>query len=273
MTHKVLIANAQQIAEAFVTARRDGSALPLYPGDRPATLDEAYAIQDRAIALDGREIAGWKVGRINPPFDLQLVADRLAGPIFADHVARNHGRPEGGAPVMRVFPEGFVAVEAEFLIHLAPGWHRATPRDNCEVVALIDDVRLGIEIASSPYARINADGPCVTVSDFGNNCGMVIGAPLPGWPHRDFAEIAVTTLIDGVAVGEATTATMLDGPLGAVRFLLGNLAARGYDTGEGLWISTGAITGVHQARPGSRVEARFADAGSVFCTLAPRAGT
>lgn len=83
-------------------------------------------------------------------------------------------------------------------------------------------------MASSPYPRINADGPLVTVSDFGNNHGVVIGPVLSGWREIDLCGIVVRTEIDGEIVGEATAATMLDGPYGAVRFLLGNLPAAGF---------------------------------------------
>jgi 2-keto-4-pentenoate hydratase len=74
--------------------------------------------------------------------------------------------------------------------------------------------------------------------------------------------------IDGVLAGEATSATMLDGPLGAVRFLLGNLATRGIDASAGLWVSTGAVTGVHPVAPGQAVRASFAGHGEVICTIA-----
>jgi len=69
----------QAIALAFVTARREGRGLPDYPGTVPVTLDQAYAIQDRAIALATDTIVGWKVGRINPPLDAKLGSNRLAG--------------------------------------------------------------------------------------------------------------------------------------------------------------------------------------------------
>ena len=39
------------IAEQFVRARLDATALPDFPGSIPATLNTAYAYQDRAIAL------------------------------------------------------------------------------------------------------------------------------------------------------------------------------------------------------------------------------
>lgn len=236
--------------------------LESYPGDRPASLSAAYAIQDAALSLDGRPVAGWKVGRINSPQDAALGANRLAGPIFAEvitHVAA------GEVPAIPVFAPGFAAAEAEMLLHVAAGWDGVVPADDAGTRAIVDDVRLGIEIASSPYPGINADGPCVTISDFGNNMASVIGAPIAGWRDIDLCAIRVRTLIDGVAAGEATAATMLDGPYGAVRFLLANLSARGIDASKGLWVSTGAITGVHEIGAGQHVTAEFVGHGTVEC--------
>jgi len=252
--------NDTAIASAFVAARRAGAALVDYPGTPPTSLAEAYRIQDRAIALDGRTIAGWKVGRINAPLDSALGANRLAGPIFADAVFAEDAN-------VSVFAQGFVAGEAELLLHVAPGFSGPIPADDAQTKAILDDIRLGIEVASSPYPGINEDGPCVTASDFGNNAGLVLGAQLAGWQDIDLCAIPVTTEIDGAIAGQATAATMLDGPYGAVRFLLANLAERGIDTSGGLWVSTGAITGVHEARVGQKVVARFGDYGELACIL------
>lgn len=258
------IDTADAIAAAFVAARRAARALPAYPGERPADLATAYRIQDRAIALDGRAVVGWKVGRINPPDDARLGTNRLAGPIFAGTAV---DAASGGLPVMPVFGAGFAAGEAELLLHVGAGHHHVQPQDNEATKALIDEVRLGIEVASSPYPGINADGPLVTASDFGNNAGLVLGAPLPGWRETDLCAIPVRTEIDGALIGAATAATMLDGPYGAVRFLLANLDARGIDYSAGIWISTGAITGVHPVRPGQLIKATFGTFGSVECRL------
>lgn len=255
---------AQSVATAFVTARRAARALADYPGAPPQDLAAAYSIQDAAIRLDGRAVAGWKVGRIWPPLDGQLGANRLSGPVFADEVVST---VNGGVPAMPVFEGGFAAGEAELLLHVAAGWNGTVPDDDAGTRAIIDEVRLGIEIASSPYARINADGPLVTVSDFGNNHGVVMGPTLDNWRELDLCEIVVRTEVDGETVGEATAATMLDGPYGAVRFLLGNLSARGFDLSQGLWVSTGAITGVHPVRPGQTVTASFGDHGALSCTI------
>lgn len=263
-------ASAQAIAEAFVAARRAAHVLESYPGDQPSDLAQAYTIQDLAIAIDGRDVSGWKVGRINAPDDARLGANRLAGPIFADTVVCV---TSGTIPDMPVFAGGFAAAEAEMLLHVAQGWTGPVPQTNDEVPALLDEVRLGIEIASSPYPRINADGPVITTSDFGNNAGLVIGPPLEGWRDTDLCAIPVRTIIDGTVIGEATAATMLDGPLGAVRFLLGNLLDRGIDASAGFWVSTGAITGVHVVEPGQSVTAAFSGCGEVHCRIVAATGS
>ena len=256
------------IAAAFVVARREARALADYPGPKPATMAEAYAIQNRALALDGRRVAGWKVGRIGPPADAQFGANRLTGPVFADSLCYAEA---GTSTAMPVYVGGFAAVEGEFLLHVAPGYQGPLPQDDAATLALLDEVRIGIEIASSPYAGINEDGPPVTVSDFGNNMGLILGTPIADWRHRDLNAIEVVAEVDGREVGRASTATMLDGPLGAVRFLLANLAERGIDASGGLWVSSGAITGVHEVSPGQGARVHFEGLGHIACHFHPAA--
>lgn len=255
---------AEQVAHAFVSARREARALAVYPGVAPGELRGAYCIQDQAISMDGRAVAGWKVGRINPPFDGALGCNRLSGPIFADSVVE---AAPGEVPAMPVFVGGFAAAEAEILLHVAPGFSGPVPGDDAGTIAILDAVCLGIEVASSPYPGINADGPPVTVSDFGNNAGLVRGPALTGWQGLDLCAITVRSEIDGEPVGTATAATMLDGPYGAVRFLLANLIERGFDVSGGFWVSSGAITGVHEIAVGQGFRAMFEGCGEVRCTV------
>src|SRR5437870_10167266 len=66
--------NAQSIQNAvalFIEARRTGHLLEALPAScQPATLDDAYAIQEATVAALGDTIAGWKVGA---PIDGQVV--------------------------------------------------------------------------------------------------------------------------------------------------------------------------------------------------------
>lgn len=251
-------------ARAFVEARRDGHALPDYPGAIPPDLAAAYRVQDAALGLAQGDVAGWKVGRINPPVD---GIDRLSGPIFADSV---FDATDADLP-MPIFADGFGAAEAEFLIRIGTAPDPAKTHYTMEEARdLIDAVHVGIEIASSPFPGINDLGPTVTISDFGNNNGLVVGAAIPDWRAADVNAWPIALLINGETIGAATAAAMLDGPFGAARFLFEHMAQRGIALRPGQWISTGAVTGVHPVAVGDRVEARFADRYSVACTITAR---
>ncbi|WP_380784061.1 2-keto-4-pentenoate hydratase [Sphingomonas sp. R86520] len=256
--------NIGHIARTFVEARRNGDAVPEFPGDVPATLGEGYKVQDAALLLVEGVVAGWKVGRINPPID---GVDRLTGPIFASQIVDGEDEPVA----MPVFAQGFAAAEAEFLLRIgsAPDPSK-TQYTMAEARAMVDAVHVGIEIASSPFPGINALGATVTVSDFGNNNGLVIGPDADGWRDGDINAWPVELWINDVRIGAATSATMLDGPFGAVRYLLEHMAARGIALSSGQWVSTGAVTGVHPVAVGDRVEARFDERFAVHCTIKAR---
>ena len=256
--------NIVRIARSFVDARRAGHSLPDYPGDMPAALDDAYAVQDAAIGMMPAKIAGWKVGRINPPID---GTDRLSGPIFVDQVVF----ADGAAIAMPVFADGFAAAESEFLLRIGMTPDPAKTNYTIdEARALIDAVHIGIEIASSPFPGINENGPGVTISDFGNNNGLVVGDGIADWREVDLNNWPVRLSINDQQVGAATAATMLDGPFGAARFLFESMAARGIELDPGQWISTGAVTGVHPVRVGDRVEATFDGRLTIGCTIKAR---
>ncbi|KQN01477.1 2-keto-4-pentenoate hydratase [Sphingobium sp. Leaf26] len=254
---------AGAIADHFVAARRAATGLKDYPGTQPQTLEEGYAIQAEALARVTEPVAGWKVGRILPPLDVRYGCDRLAGPIFAPTVAWVDGPATGF-----VFADGFGAVEAEFLFRIgtppAPDQQQFTLE---EAAALVDAVHIGIEIASSPFPGINGHGPAVTVSDFGNNNGLLIGPAVADWRDGSYADQPITTRIDGETIGAGTAAAFNHGAIGSVRFLLENLAQRGIAVEAGWWISTGAVTGVHPVRPGQQVETDFGPLGTLTCRI------
>ena len=255
--------DAAVIAGHFLDARRLAAGMPDYPGALPETLEEAYAIQDQAIRRQGKTIIGWKIGRILPPLSDRFGVDRLAGPIFASRVALG-----GHTPEMPVFAAGFAAGEAEYLLRIgqAPSPDQ-TQFTLDEVAELIDAVHVGIEVASSPLGAINQIGPVAVISDFGNNNGLVIGPPIPDWRSSGFEDWNVSTLIDGEVVGTGCASTFPDGALGSARFLFELAARSGFTLRAGQWISSGAVTGVHDARPGQLVEARFAPDLIVRCRL------
>jgi len=253
------------IAGRFLKARRAATGLEAYPGDFPGTLDQAYEIQDQAIAAWGQPVIGWKVGRVLPPYSERFGTDRLAGPIFAQKAADS-----GPAASMPVFAQGFAAGEAEFLLQIgAPPAIGKMHFTLEEAADLISAVHVGVEVASSPLASINDLGPVAVVSDFGNNNGLLVGEQIADWRESGFEDWPVTVAIDGREVGRGTASAFPDGAIGSARFLFELMARRGIRLQPGQWISSGAVGGVHDARVGQVVEARFGDAAIVRCQLEP----
>lgn len=261
---------ARTIAGAFVKARRAAQALAVYPGTPPLDLREAYAVQDAAIPLFGGTIAGWKVGRINPPWLERLGTSRLAGPIFSHSI---QSAANGHMPTGQIFSQGFGAAEAEFVFRIgaAPLVGKASFSIE-DAAALIDAVFCGIEIASSPFPGINTLGPLVTISDFGNNNGLLLGPEIPDWRNSGFESWNVATLVDGERVGHAQAVSFPGGLMESVRFLIENLVSRGFPVTPGLLISSGAVTGVHEVADGQSVEACFGDFASIYCAIRNQQG-
>ena len=267
----VITDSAKTIARAFVEARHRVKILQDFPGPHPQSFRDAYEIQDSALALDGRAVGGWKVGLVKPPLCDDLGIDRLSGPIFADMIASAHPNQITDMPI---FAEGFAAAEAELMFRIArPALGDVRNFDDAQTLGLIDRVHVGMEIASSPFPGINSFGPFVTVADFGNNCGLLIGPELPDWRTRDLSAVHARLTIDGIEQGASDMSLLPRGPLGSVRFLSANLMERGLSGNEPYWVSAGAMTGVHAIGRDSIAEAWFDDSLVVRCRttgIAPR---
>ena len=237
------MSSAQQIAQSFVNARRTVAPLPVFPGAVPVDLDAAYRVQDAAIGLWSDDVVGWKVGWIAPEWQRVYGEERLIGPLFGRLVQRP---APGEVAIAQVFGAGFAAIEAEFVVRLGC----AAPADQLtwsadEARALVDTLHLGIELASSPLAAINDLGPAVTIADFGNNAGLILGPPIEGWRDRPCATLRCESWVAGRPVGRGGAASLPGGPFAALAFALACTARRGRPLQAGNWVTTGATTGVH----------------------------
>ena len=243
------------IAAELVAARAEGRSLTGFPGAVPASMAEAYRIQDRAMSLWPDSLAGWKIGYI--PADRRSAGDpdRLVGPIWRSSFtsARTTTPAEVG-----IFASGFAAVEAELVIRLGQdlpahdggGWTAEEAAD------LEQDLLVGIEVASSPIPDINSLGPTVIAADFGNNNGLVLGSVLAERPGG--APVQLACYIDGQLIGEGSAENLPGGIHHGLATALNILVSRGQPVRAGMVFATGAITGIHPIGPGQhcRVEVR-----------------
>jgi 2-keto-4-pentenoate hydratase len=255
---------ARDIAGTFVAARQAARALPDFPGEPPASLKSAYAVQDAAIALWPDAVAGWKIGRVPAHQVATLGAERLAGPIFERLV----WPADGPEPIdFPVYENGFAAVEAEYVFRIGkdapPDKTQWTAQEAADYVAAM---HVGVETAGSPLATINDLGATVVVSDFGNNHGLILGPEVKNWREKLAAGLTAETFIDDKSVGAGGASAAADGPLDALAFLLGHLAERGKPLKVGQLVSTGAVTGVHDIRIGQHSRVSFNGSGDILCT-------
>ena len=255
------------IAPQFVQARQAGVAVPGYPGGLiPMTMADGYAVQEIAIDLWPDALVGWKVGLVPPQHQARLGAERLAGCIFKKKVWE-----AGPAPTpFRAIAGGFTAVEAEFIVRL----DKDAPADKTEWTAdeaadYVGELILGVEIAGSPLATINALGPPVVASDFGNNDGQILGPVLTNWRDIAWEDMTVETVINGVSVGKGSAASIPGSPLAALAFLLGHVASRGRPLKKGMLVTTGASTGIHEVVAGDAARVSFGALGQVECIAVP----
>lgn len=249
------------LAENLIAARRSCLPLDAFPGTVPETPQDAYHVQDLCIAGWDDELVGWKVAGLKSELHESFNAQRQSGPVFKKALQFSTGSDHILAPV---FAEGFAAIEAEFIIELDD--ISSLPTSNLTIEDAqnaIAKVFMGIEVASSPMKDTHAYGIFSPISDFGNNAGIIVGPEITNWRDIDLSNIDVSVKVANESVGKAKTKPGLGGPLGAVEYLIEHLAKRGHTIGAGAYISSGAITGVHQAAIGVPCEVEFDGIGSI----------
>ena len=256
----------QAIAKTFTDARLKSGSIADYPGPVPEELNDAYAIQDAAIKLWPHDIAGWKIGGIGGDYALRFNEIKLAGPVFGNQVYKDVGKNIN----MPVFADGFAAIEPELVFIVK----KDAPVDKTdwtieEAKDYAGNVHIGVEIASSPFPDINDMGPLVTISDFGNNNGLIVGEELKGWHGSKLSDWTVETIIDSKRVGTTTPPD----PMLSFRFILENTARRGMPLKKDMPITTGAITGVHRAYSGQTSVIKCSGAADINLTLVDSVAT
>lgn len=89
-----------------------------------------------------------------------------------------------------------------------------------------------------------------------------------------YDDIEVTTIIDKELIWRTRVNSGEGGPLGALLFLLNHLREKTYGKlPDTLWLSSGAITGVHQAGVGSSCQIVYEDIGVLNLRMVAKAST
>ena len=232
----------QRLASDMAAAIRDGKTLPKMPAH--LGIDEAYALQKTVVAaVSGGSVAGLKAGLTAAAAQAQFgVSHPLIGSLY------EQGRMSPGV--------SFASAPGVML--------------ECEIGVLIDERGVPqsagpvIEVPRMPFADSeDANGVNLLACNIAAD-RYIVGAQLP--MLASYANIEARLILDGQTVSAAPATEALGGPGPAVEWILREARLRGMPITEGMLLITGAIGGIHPAKPGS-YRADYGVLGSIEFTV------
>jgi 2-keto-4-pentenoate hydratase len=240
------IAGAARILSESRRSRHLLDALP--ESLRPATLDDAHAIQEATAAHLDDGIAGWKV------------AATPDGRVARGALLHSRLFPSGARVAAAAMP--LLGVEAEvafrFERDLPP---RSRPYDYDEVAAAVVALP-AIEIVDSRF-RGYPNAPLLDrIADCMSNGAFIYGALQPRWRTFDLEALDVEVLINGRSIVHRRGGHPTKDPLLPAVAVVNDLR-NGSGVRAGQFVTTGTYTGLNFAEPGQTVVATFGKFGAV----------
>jgi 2-keto-4-pentenoate hydratase len=210
---------------------------PLGPPEAPAAISDAYDIQDKYVALLGREhggAVGYKVGLTSATMQAFCGIDHpIAGVVLARRVYRS------GASVRRS-DFGRLGLEFEIAVRLKSDVPVTSMPCTTEMIRPhIDGVGAAIELVddrSADYANLDV---LSLVADNSWNAGIVLSEFATTWP--DLESVLGRATKDRVAIGQGHGRDILGHPFNSVAWLATQLASRGVGLKAGQVVMTGSV--------------------------------
>lgn len=211
-------------AAEIVAARRKGARAVLPAATVPRTLDEAFLIQDKAVASLDSPVIGWKV--------IELPSKEV---IFAPLLASGVVAPGGTWKAGTDAPAG-IELEIAFRMgaDVAPG---ATAE---QIMAAIESAHVVYELCQSRFKDPDSLSQEVKLADCILNAGLVLG-PKFDWSKKDLRNIPGRLLVDGKVHKEGKSVD----PVRAIQVLAPALAARAKKLAKGQTVITGSLIGMN----------------------------
>lgn len=247
----------------FDAHRRRERFAPLPAELAPSTPEEAYAVQDRFVALRAEElgaIAGYKIALSSVEMQRFVgVNEPQAGVMLQSTLRRTPAR-------VRASDYVHLIVEFEIAVSMAADLPAAdAPYKRAQIAEYVGAVMPAIEIAddrNADYSRL-ARHPLELIADNGWNEGAVLGVPLEDWRSIDLGAVRGVAAINGRPVGEGVGAAALGHPLDAVAWIANHLAAHGRGLVFRDVVITGSIITTKTAQAGDLVRFEVDRLGSV----------
>ena len=231
-----------------ITARRAAEALlaehkanvrfrTIGPPDGPASISDAYDIQERYVALlrgEHGDAVGYKVGLTSATMQKFCGIDHpIAGVVLASRVHKS------GATVQRQ-NFGRLGLEFEIAVRIKSDVPVAGQPCTAETIAPhIDGVCAAIEIVDDRSADYSNLDVLSLVADNSWNGGIVLSEFATKWP--DLEAVLGRATKDGAAIGEGHGRDILGHPFNSAAWLATQLASRGVGLKAGQVVMTGSV--------------------------------
>ena len=250
----------QQASDLLWNSWREGRKLSALPDAiRPATQEEAYAIQALLERHTAAPLFGWKIAATSRAGQIHIGVDGpIAGRLLAEQAQR------GGASMPLTGNEMRVA-EPEFAFRMArdlPPRTQAYTVD--EVMDAVATLHPAIEMPDSRYQDFVHVGAPQLIAD--NACAhrFVLGpAATASWRAIDLVEHAVAAQVSGKLHRDGKGANVLGDPRLALTWLANELSRLSITLRSGQVITTGTCMVPLKVAAGDEVVADFGPLGRV----------
>jgi 2-keto-4-pentenoate hydratase len=229
---------ARRAAEALLAEHQDNARFrTLGPPDGPATISDAYDIQQRYVALlrgtHGDAVA-YKVGLTSATMQTFCGIDHpIGGVVLARRVHRS------GASVRRT-DFGRLGLEFEIAVRIKSDLPvTGQPWTAGTIAPHIDGVCAAIELVDDRSADYSGLDVRSLVADNSWNAGIVLSDFVTKWP--DLEGVLGRASKDGVAIGEGHGRDILGHPFNSAAWLATQLASRGAGLKAGEIVMTGSV--------------------------------
>jgi 2-keto-4-pentenoate hydratase len=210
------------------------------PFDRlrgPATVPDAYDIQDKFVALlraEHGDTIGYKVGLTSETMQKFCGIDHpIAGVVLANRLHRS------GATIHRA-EFGRLGLEFEIAVRIKSDVPpSATPLSVEAIAPYIAGVCAAIELVDDRAADYTKLDMLALLSDNSWNGGIVLSELVTNWP--DLEAVLGKATKDGAAIGEGHGRDILGHPFNSVAWLAAHLSTRGEGLKAGQIVMTGSV--------------------------------
>lgn len=249
----------EQAARVLLDAYRAHKPIVSLPEDaRPATLDDAYAIQAAYADICGKAGVGYKVGAASAQSQALVAADGpFLGRLFEGTVFKSPARIPRGLLFNTLAEAELGFVIGEDLPPRSGGYGRD------EIATHIASVHPVVEICDHRFIDWRPVGVLQLIADNAFYGAMVVGDAIDGWARHDLSETHVAMSVGGQLRGEGRCGPVLGDPINGVAWVASELSRQGRTLEAGSLVAIGTWTGLHAVAPSETVDADYGAFGHV----------